>query len=182
VGLLHGRLGSDEKESVFRKFRDGQMDILVSTTVIEVGLDVPKANLIVIEHAERFGLSQLHQLRGRVGRHGRQGICVAIHSPGASPETIERLKIFETTQDGTALAEEDLRLRGCGELFGTRQWGLPAFRFSDVVRDSDLLSLARQEAETLLNADPYILKHEHKILRLALMEQYQSRLPLGKVS
>lgn len=181
VGLLHGRMGGDEKESVFRSFRDGGLDILVSTTVIEVGIDVPRANLILIENAERFGLSQLHQLRGRVGRHGKQGLCVAIHSPNAAPETIERLNVFARTADGVRLAEEDLRMRGAGELFGTRQWGLPDFRFADVARDTDVLMLARQAADELLKADPFLMKYEHQILRTALMDRYQGRLPLANV-
>ena len=182
VGLLHGRMASEEKESAFRKFRDGDMDILVSTTVIEVGIDVPKANLIVIENAERFGLSQLHQLRGRVGRHTRQGLCVALHSSNAGAETIERLRIFARTTDGAKLAEEDLRLRGGGELFGTRQWGLPDFRFADVLRDTEPLMAARAAAESLLKDDPHLLKPEHQILRKTLLDRYQGRLPLAKVS
>ncbi|MBI4180006.1 ATP-dependent DNA helicase RecG [bacterium] len=182
VGLLHGRMGTEDKENVFEKFRGGQLDILVSTTVIEVGLDVPRANLIVIEHAERFGLSQLHQLRGRVGRHGRQGLCIAIHQPHPSPETLDRLRVFSEVHDGTKLAEEDLRIRGGGELFGTRQWGMPDFRFADVFRDADVLHEARRAAEELLRDDPHVLKDEHAPLRQALLDRYQGRLPLGKVS
>ena len=145
IGLLHGKLKNDEKESVMKDFKDGKYDILVSTTVVEVGVDVPNATVMVIENAERFGLSQLHQLRGRVGRNSMQSYCVLISS-SKNPETRERLNIMTQTNDGFVIAEKDLQLRGPGEFLGTRQSGLPDLIISDIVRDAKILELARNEA------------------------------------
>ena len=145
VGLLHGKLKNDEKESVMKDFKDGKYNILVSTTVVEVGVDVPNATVMVIENAERFGLSQLHQLRGRVGRSDLQSYCVLITS-SRSQETRERLSIMTQTNDGFVIAEKDLQLRGPGEFLGTRQSGLPDLIISDIVRDAKILELARSEA------------------------------------
>lgn len=145
IGLLHGKLKNDEKDEVMKDFKDGKYDILVSTTVVEVGVDVPNATVMVIENAERFGLSQLHQLRGRVGRNSLQSYCVLI-TASRSQETRERLKIMTETNDGFVIAEKDLQLRGPGEFLGTRQSGLPDLVISDIVRDAKILELARNEA------------------------------------
>lgn len=145
IGLLHGKLKNDEKEEVMKDFKDGKYDILVSTTVVEVGVDVPNATVMVIENAERFGLSQLHQLRGRVGRSSLQSYCILITS-SRSQETRERLGIMTETNDGFVIAEKDLQLRGPGEFLGTRQSGLPDLIISDIVRDAKILEIARNEA------------------------------------
>jgi ATP-dependent DNA helicase RecG len=146
VGLLHGRLEATEKESVMRRFQRGEIDVLVSTTVIEVGVDVPNATLMVIEHAERFGLSQLHQLRGRIGRGAAKSFCVLMTGPKVTPEAEQRLDAMVRTTDGFQLAELDLELRGPGEFFGTRQAGMPSFRVANLLRDRDLLEHAKREA------------------------------------
>lgn len=146
VGLLHGRLAPDEKESVMGRFKLGDLDVLVSTTVIEVGVDVPNANVMVIEHAERFGLSQLHQLRGRIGRGAAKSYCVLMTSGKISPEGEQRLDAMVRTTNGFEIAELDLQLRGPGEFFGTKQAGMPNFRVSNIVRDREVLLAARREA------------------------------------
>lgn len=150
LGLLHGQMPGEEKERVMHAFRDRELDILVATTVIEVGIDVPNATVMVIEHAERFGLSQLHQLRGRVGRGGEQSYCILLQG---HPGRIERLHLFASTEDGFQIAEEDMRLRGQGDLFGERQSGIPAFRFADLARDATLLQQARELARQLVEED-----------------------------
>lgn len=145
IGLLHGKLKNDEKEQVMKDFKDKKYDILVSTTVVEVGVDVPNATVMLIENAERFGLSQLHQLRGRVGRNNLQSYCI-LHTSTKSQETRERLNIMTQTNDGFVIAEKDLQLRGPGEFLGTRQSGLPDLIISDIVRDAKILEMARNEA------------------------------------
>ncbi|HEY1160707.1 MAG TPA: ATP-dependent DNA helicase RecG [Terracidiphilus sp.] len=152
VALLHGRLDADEKDIVMRRFQRGEIDVLVATTVIEVGVDVPNATLMVVEHAERFGLAQLHQLRGRVGRGTAKSYCILMTGPRVSPLGEERLNAMVRTQDGFELAELDLNLRGPGEFFGTRQAGLPDFRVANLVRDRQLLELAKMEAARFANA------------------------------
>src|SRR5579862_2231405 len=154
LGLLHGRLDADEKEVIMRRFQRGEIDVLVSTTVIEVGVDVPNATVMVVEHAERFGLAQLHQLRGRVGRGSAKSYCVLITGDRVSEVGEERLNAMVRTQDGFELAELDLSMRGPGEFFGTRQAGLPDFRVANLVRDRQLLELAKQEASRFANAGP----------------------------
>ena len=151
VGLLHGRMKPEEKEEVMRRFVKGEIQILVSTTVIEVGVDVPNASVMVVEHAERFGLSQLHQLRGRVGRGAEQSYCVLLASDKQTDVARERLGIMEETNDGFKIAEKDLEIRGPGELMGTRQAGLPEFRIANLVRDLDILQAARSEADIYFN-------------------------------
>jgi ATP-dependent DNA helicase RecG len=152
LGLLHGRLDPDEKEVIMRRFQRGEIDVLVATTVIEVGVDVPNATVMVVEHAERFGLAQLHQLRGRVGRGGARSYCVLMTGRRISEVGEERLNAMVRTQDGFELAELDLAMRGPGEFFGTRQAGLPDFRVANLVRDRQLLELAKQEAARFANA------------------------------
>ncbi|MGA3263142.1 MAG: ATP-dependent DNA helicase RecG [Terracidiphilus sp.] len=151
VGLLHGRLDAGEKEIIMRRFQRGEIDVLVATTVIEVGVDVPNATVMVVEHAERFGLAQLHQLRGRVGRGAARGCCILMTGPRITLPAEERLNAMVRTQDGFELAELDLNLRGPGEFFGTRQAGLPDFRVANLLRDRQLLELAKQEAARFAN-------------------------------
>ncbi|HEU5403874.1 MAG TPA: helicase-related protein, partial [Terriglobales bacterium] len=146
VGLLHGRMEAEDKDAVMRRFKDREIDVLVSTTVIEVGVDVPNATLMVIEHAERFGLSQLHQLRGRIGRGSARSFCILMTGKKITPEAEQRLDTMVGTQDGFQIAEKDLELRGPGEFFGTKQAGLPSLRVGNLIRDRELLELAKREA------------------------------------
>jgi ATP-dependent DNA helicase RecG len=176
VGLVHGQLAGEEKDAVMRSFASGALDVLVATTVVEVGIDVPNATVMVIEHAERFGLSQLHQLRGRVGRGAEESFCILITY---APEARERLRIFTSTEDGFRIAAEDMRLRGQGDLFGARQSGLPAFRFADLERDQHLLQQARDEARRIIEADPDL--REQPRLRSALESRYAERLRLFQI-
>jgi ATP-dependent DNA helicase RecG len=154
VGLLHGRMPAAEKAAVMSLFNAGQMAVLVSTTVIEVGVDVPNASLMVIEHAERFGLSQLHQLRGRVGRGAVASVCVLLYAGPLSDTGKSRLKAMAETNDGFEIARRDLEIRGPGEFLGARQSGAPLLRFADMALDADLVATARQAAERLLDRDP----------------------------
>ncbi len=154
LGLLHGRLDADEKEIIMRRFQRGEIDVLVATTVVEVGVDVPNATVMVVEHAERFGLAQLHQLRGRVGRGGAKSYCILMTGRRVSEIGEERLNAMVRTQDGFELAELDLSIRGPGEFFGTRQAGLPDFRVANLVRDRELLEMAKQEAARFVSAQP----------------------------
>ena len=143
LGLLHGRMDADEKEIIMRRFQRRELDVLIATTVIEVGVDVPNATMMVIEHAERFGLAQMHQLRGRVGRGSAKSYCILMTGGKISPQAVERLAAMVRTQNGFELAELDLQLRGPGEFFGTRQAGIPDFRVANLVRDRALLELAK---------------------------------------
>jgi ATP-dependent DNA helicase RecG len=154
VGLLHGRLNADTRERVMRAFAAGELAILVATTVVEVGIDVPNASVMIVEHAERFGLSQLHQLRGRVGRGPHPSSCFLLYQAPLSDEARQRLTAMTGTTDGFEIAERDLRLRGPGDFFGTRQAGIPTFRMIDLVRDRDLVELARREAESWFGGTP----------------------------
>lgn len=173
VGLLHGRMKPIEKEEVMEAFRRGELDILVSTTVIEVGVDVPNAVVMVVEDADRFGLAQLHQLRGRVGRGEHQSYCVLIGDP-KSEEGQRRLEIMTQTNNGFLIAEEDLRLRGPGEIYGTKQSGMPAFRVADLIKDMQLLEVARQEAFRLLEQDPDLSHPAHQRLQEAV-DRFRAR-------
>ncbi len=152
VGLLHGKLRPEEKEGVMRRFRNGEIAALVSTTVIEVGVDVPNATLMILHHAERFGLAQLHQLRGRIGRGGHKGYCILL-TDGKNPEALEKLRILEKSTDGFEIAEADLRLRGPGDVLGTDQSGLAEIRFADFLADVPLLKEARELADKVLSED-----------------------------
>jgi len=180
VGLLHGRMKGAEKEAIMAAFKAGAVHILVSTTVIEVGVDVPNASVMVIEHPERFGLAQLHQLRGRVGRGTHQSLCVLMGPRMFVEETRDRLNAFVRTNDGFAIAEEDLRLRGPGEFFGTRQSGLPDLRAANILRDADLLEKARTEAFELTMADPELASSP--ALRDAVRRKWAGKLGLVTVS
>jgi ATP-dependent DNA helicase RecG len=170
IGLIHGKMKSDEKDQVMKKFRDQEFDILVSTTVIEVGVDVPNANLIWIEHAERFGLSQLHQLRGRVGRGSHKSYCVLSLGHAVSQESRERIQLMEHTADGFKISEADLEIRGPGEFLGARQSGLPGFRMANLVRDLPILKKARQAAFEVLQKDPALNQKQHQFLRKEIFE------------
>jgi len=164
AGLLHGRMKAEEKETVMRRFQSGEIRILVSTTVVEVGVDVPEATVMLVEHAERFGLSQLHQLRGRVGRGRRPSTCLLVAGDGGGEEAFERLSVMERTTDGFVIAEEDLRIRGPGDFAGVRQSGIPDLVFSDIVRDARVLSRAREVAGWLMEEDPTLSRPEHTAL------------------
>jgi ATP-dependent DNA helicase RecG len=179
LGLLHGRMKSGEKESVMASFKSGETRIIVATTVIEVGVDVPNATIMAIEHPERFGLAQLHQLRGRVGRGGHQSYCLLLGPRMFVPETRERLNAFCRTNDGFLIAEDDLRLRGPGEFFGTRQSGLPDLRAANIIRDADLLEKARSDAFDLLTRDPQLAGHAR--LRELVKRKWEGRLGLLSV-
>ena len=169
VGLIHGRLSKDERDLVMRRFQDGKLKVLVATSVIEVGVDNPNATVMVIEDADRFGLSQLHQIRGRIGRGRKESSCYLIADP-KTEEAKRRLEIMTQTQDGFVIAEEDLKLRGPGEFFGLRQSGIPPFRLADIVRDSDVLIKAREEAKQILRHDPKLSLPVHHALHLQLSE------------
>jgi ATP-dependent DNA helicase RecG len=151
VGLLHGRLDADEKERVMREFQQGKIEILVATTVIEVGVDVPNATVMVIEHADRFGLAQLHQLRGRIGRGAAKSYCVLMRGEKVSEEGERRLDAMVRSNDGFQIAELDLELRGPGEFFGTKQAGIPSFRVANIIRDRQLLEAAKREAAFVIS-------------------------------
>ena len=168
VALLHGRLDRDERDAIMAQFAAGTIDVLVATTVIEVGIDVPNATCMVVEHAERFGLSQLHQLRGRVGRGDKAGHCFLI----GDKQERERLNIMAATGDGFEIAEQDLRIRGPGEFFGTRQSGLPELKVANLAEDIDLIMQARDDATALLRDDPQLATSEHRLLRAALISKY----------
>lgn len=181
VGLLHGRLAGAEKEEAVRQFRDGTTPALVTTTVVEVGVDVPSATIMVVEHPDRFGLSQLHQLRGRVGRGGGESHLFLLSPERGDGESLERLRVLVREHDGFRVAEEDLRLRGPGEFLGTAQHGLPRFRVADLARDRDLPQRAREEANRILEADPELATPAHRLLRGHVTFLYGDRIPLFRV-
>ncbi|MCG8491169.1 MAG: ATP-dependent DNA helicase RecG, partial [Sneathiellales bacterium] len=168
VGLVHGKMKADEKEAAMEAFKNGNTNILVATTVIEVGVDVPEATVMIIEHAERFGLAQLHQLRGRVGRGGLAGTCLLLYAGPLGENQKARLNIMRETEDGFLIAEEDLRLRGAGELLGTRQSGLPDFKLADLQAHSRLISIARDDARVFLEKDPALQTKRGKAVRALL--------------
>lgn len=178
-GLIHGKMKPKEKERVMDCYVNKEIDVLVSTTVVEVGVDVPDATVMIIEHAERFGLSTLHQLRGRVGRSTKQSYCFLINYTDNAGDSSKRLKIMEISNDGFKIAEEDLKLRGPGDLLGVRQAGLPLFRVGDIVRDTSILSDARKEALELIEKDPLFEKEENARLKDYIERVYNSKLNFG---
>ncbi|MEP6990313.1 MAG: ATP-dependent DNA helicase RecG [bacterium] len=179
VALLHGRLPAEEKDGIMRRFRDGDIDVLVATTVIEVGIDVPNATVMLVEHPERFGLSQLHQLRGRVGRGAEASFCILLGD--VSPDARQRLDVFVGSEDGFEIARADLQLRGMGDLFGERQSGVPTFRVADPLRDELLNERARELAAGILADDPELDAPAHAALRRMLSERYARSLELFRV-
>ena len=182
IGLIHGKMKRAEKEEIMAAFREKQINILVATTVIEVGIDIPEASLMVIEHAERFGLSQLHQLRGRVGRSEIASSCILLAQGLSSADAGKRLRIMEKTTDGFVIAEEDLALRGPGEFMGVRQSGLPDFRIANLIRDGKILQEAKDSARELVEEDPGLNKPEHRLLKKVLMQRWAGRLELAITS
>ena len=181
VGLLHGRLSFDDKDAIMTRFQAGEIHVLVSTTVIEVGIDVANVSVMLIEHAERFGLSQLHQLRGRVGRGSWKSYCILLTAGKLGEEAERRVQAVVETNDGFRIAEVDLQLRGPGEFFGTRQSGLPEFRVADLLRDAALLEDARRDALAIVAADPELRAAEHRGLRDALLARWRGKLALASV-
>jgi len=172
VGLVHGRMSSDETEATMRRFKDGAIDLLVATTVIEVGVDVPDATVMLVEHAERFGLSQLHQLRGRVGRSDAQSYCILMAGPKRSAEAKQRLEAMVRTNDGFEISETDLQIRGAGDFFGTRQSGMPDLKIADLTEDDEILEAAREAAFALVQQDPHLRADEHERLRARYEDSY----------
>ncbi len=168
VGLVHGRMAGQEKDRVMNAFAAGDLDILVATTVIEVGVNVPEATVMVIEHAERFGLAQLHQLRGRVGRGAAQSRCILLYAQPLGETARARLAIMRETEDGFRIAEEDLKLRGAGEVLGTRQSGLPQFKLADLAHHQDLIAMARDDARLIVERDPRLQSPRGEALRVLL--------------
>jgi ATP-dependent DNA helicase RecG len=182
IGLLHGRLDPDAKEIAMARLQRGEIDVLVATTVIEVGVDVPNATVMIIEHAERFGLSQLHQLRGRIGRGTHKSYCVLMTGGRITTEGQRRLDAMVKTQDGFVIAELDLELRGPGEFFGTKQAGAPSFRVANLIRDRKLLELARIEAQQIVTADDAkVSKSERSTVMTHLKTHWQRRYGLVEV-
>ncbi len=177
VGLLHGQMKSGDKDKIMTDFKERRYDILVSTVIIEVGIDVPNATVMVVEHAERFGLAQLHQLRGRIGRGSEQSYCLLFGNPKTN-EARERLKIMTKTCDGFKIAEMDFKLRGPGEFFGTRQHGLPELRISDLIRDFPILKQARSDAFGIVSKDPHLTLETHQKIRQKVMETFKDKLEL----
>jgi ATP-dependent DNA helicase RecG len=177
--LLHGRVEAEEKDAVMERFRRGETKALIATSVIEVGIDVPNATVMLVENAERFGLAQLHQLRGRIGRGGHKSFCVLI-SDAKNAEAVEKLATLERTGDGFEIAEADLRLRGPGDLLGTAQSGLPPLKLGDPLADTGLMRLARNAAFLLFERDPRLERPENQRFRAMLADT--KRLVLSQVS
>ena len=170
IGLVHGKMRPAEKNEIMTEFKQGKIHILVSTSVIEVGIDVPNSTVMVIENAERFGLSQLHQFRGRVGRGPYQSYCFLVTGSDDSEDTVRRMKIMTETNDGFRIAEEDLKLRGPGEILGVRQSGMPELKIADFLRDEKLLKVAREDARVILEKDPELEKPAHQSLKKGILD------------
>lgn len=182
IGLIHGRMSGKDKENIMHDFKSNKINILISTTVIEVGIDVSNASIIVIEHAERFGLAQLHQLRGRVGRGKEKSYCVLMTGWRVSSVAKERMKIMQATNDGFKIAEMDLKLRGPGELLGIKQHGSLDFKFVNIMKDIDILEIARRESSDILTKDPLLTSEENKLLKDCFMEYFKKELEYASIS
>jgi ATP-dependent DNA helicase RecG len=179
VGLAHGRMKGEARDAVMEDFRAGRISVLVATTVVEVGVDVPEASIIIIENAERFGLAQLHQLRGRVGRGERPSSCVLLYREPLTATARERLRVMRETEDGFVIAEADLKLRGAGDLLGAKQSGLPQFRTADLARQGDLLAMARDDARRIILQDPDLASARGRALRhLLYLYERDAAVPL----
>jgi ATP-dependent DNA helicase RecG len=181
LAAMHGRLDHEEREEIMRQFRTGAIDALVATTVIEVGVDVPNATMMIIEHADRFGLAQLHQLRGRVGRGERKSLCVLIGDPNTD-DGKARMEAIVATNDGFQIAEKDLEIRGPGELFGSKQAGVAPFRVAELPRDLPLLRWARRDAEKWIKANPTLAGQRDALLRKRLLKAHGEALGLADVA
>jgi ATP-dependent DNA helicase RecG len=180
LAMLHGRLKSETREAIMTRFRKGEIDVLIATTVIEVGVDVPNATVMVVEHADRFGLAQLHQLRGRIGRGTKDSVCVLIGEP-QNDEARQRLEVMAGTSDGFALAEKDFEIRGFGEVLGTRQAGLPPFKVAQLPRDRELLAMARRDASEWIEKSPSLDRPDEALLRRRLWKTYGESLGLADI-
>jgi len=180
VGLIHGKMGAQEKDVVMKKFKEGKLKILVSTVIIEVGIDVSNASIMLVENAERFGLAQLHQLRGRVGRGEYDSYCILMANPRTELAQ-KRLKAIAESTDGFEIAEEDLELRGSGEIFGTRQHGLPEMRFGSILHDRGIMELARKEAFDIIKEDPNLNDPRNYPIHQRLKERFGNKIELIKV-
>jgi ATP-dependent DNA helicase RecG len=181
LAVLHGQLSPQSRDLVMGRFRAGEIDALIATTVIEVGVDVPGATIMIVEHAERFGLAQLHQLRGRVGRGAKPSVCVLIGSP-VTPEAQARLAVMAKSTDGFELAEKDLEIRGFGDVLGVRQSGMPPFKVADLTRDMDLLILARRDATEWIERSPGLESPGEVVLRRRIMKSHGKWLDLADVA
>jgi ATP-dependent DNA helicase RecG len=171
IAMLHGKMNAEEKENNMQRFVKGNAHIMVATTVIEVGVNVPNASVMIIESAEKFGLSQLHQLRGRVGRGSEKSYCILLTSNEISKDARQRMSIMVQTNDGFLIAEEDLKMRGPGDIYGTKQSGVMDFKIADIVNDTAIVEETRAEAMNILNEDPNLLKIEHVIIKQYLSQQ-----------
>ncbi|HSG29245.1 MAG TPA: helicase-related protein, partial [Candidatus Krumholzibacterium sp.] len=181
LGLLHGRMSFEEKSKAIRMFRAGEILGLVTTTVIEVGVDIPNASILLINHPERFGLAQLHQLRGRVGRGGDEGVCYLLPGGNTGLDSRRRLEFFARTDDGFEVAEMDLKLRGPGEIWGLRQSGYPMFRLINPLRDRDLVEASWREARELLEGDPELSGAENRVVSAYFDKYYKPRMELAEI-
>ncbi len=182
VSVLHGRMKAEEKEYEMKRFVEGKTDIMVSTTVIEVGVDVPNASVMIIENAERFGLSQLHQLRGRVGRGAEQSYCILMSGDRLSNEGRKRLEIMVKSNDGFEISEADLQLRGPGDIRGTRQSGMLDFRIANLAKDGELIAATRRIAEEILATDPHLTHPGNSLLRQQLLRISKNKEHYGRIS
>ena len=177
VEYLHGKMKPKEKDEIMERFKNGDIDILISTTVIEVGVNVPNSNIMIIENAERFGLAQLHQLRGRVGRGEYQSYCILKYQ-GNSQIIKERMKVISSTNDGFVISEKDLELRGSGEFFGTRQHGIPEFKIANLFEDIGMLKLVQSISMEIINKDTYLEKEENKRLKKLVDNKFGDRIEI----